>query len=153
MIALCALGVRRLIHRYPALSAMLFGSCSISAVLLWTKFDGLGFDAYAARWMMAQPIIAALHLAVAIEAFVHLCLQITAIRRFGAVLAVIFAGLSVAVTYLIAGVGNPGWQHLMAGLSRLLRNESLGCLLFLLLAVLFLRSFRFRISGVTCDAT
>jgi len=144
MAALYALGARRLIHLYPSLAAMLLGSFSISAVLLWTKFDGLGFEAYAARWMVAQPIIAALHLAVTIEAFVHVCLQFTAIRRFGGILVLMFAGLSVAVTYLIAGAGNPGWQHLMARFSRLLRNESLGCLLFLSLTVLFFAQFPFQ---------
>lgn len=144
VVALCALGKRHLIHVYPALSAMLLGSFSISTVLLWTKFSGRGFEVYAARWTLAQSIVAALHLAVTVEAFVRVCLNFTAIRRFGAVLAFIFAGVSVGVTYLIAGVGNPSWQHLMANLSRLLRNESLACLLFLVLTVIFFAQFPFQ---------
>ena len=71
-------------------------------------------------------------------------MHFSAIRRFGAVLGFIFAGLAVAVTYLIAGVGNPSWQHLMARLSRLLRNESLACLLFLVLTVIFFAQFPIR---------
>jgi hypothetical protein len=144
MVALCAFGARGLIHRYPALSLTLLGSFLISTVLLWTKFDGLGLQVYTARWLAAQPIVAALHLAVTIEAFVHVCLHFSAIRRFGAALAGIFAGVSVACTYLLAGIGNPGWQHFMARFSRLLRNESLGCLLFLLLTVLFFVQFPFQ---------
>jgi hypothetical protein len=144
MVALFVLAARRLIHFYPALSAMLLGSFLISAVLLWTKFDGLGFKVYAARWMVAQPIIAVLHVAVTIEAFIRVCQHFSAIRRFGAFLACIFAVVSVTVTYFIAGIRSPTWQHLAANLSRLLKNESLGCLLFLSLTVIFFAQFRFQ---------
>jgi hypothetical protein len=147
VIALFVLAARRLILFYPALSAMLLGSFLISAVLLWTKFDGLGFKVYAARWMVAQPIIAALHVAVTIEAFIRVCLHFRAIRRFGAFLACIFAVVSVTVTYFIAGIRSPSWQHLAANLSRLLMNESLGCLLFLSLTVIFFAQFRFQDVG------
>lgn len=141
MVAVCALGNRRLLHRYPALSAMLLGSFSISAILLWTKFDGLGFKVYAARWMMAQPILAALHLAVTIEAFIHVSLHFPVIRRFDAVIACSFAALSAAITGLIADIGNPSWHHLASELSRLQKNESFACLLFLSLTVLFFAQF------------
>src|SRR5581483_4358279 len=111
---------------------------------LWVKFSGQGYDVYAQRWA-ALPIFAvALHLAATLELYVRMCSHFKNIRNFATGLGAGMALISATVAGLSAAYLHAPWKHIGATVSRVYRNEALGCLIFILLSVLFFSQFDFQ---------
>src|SRR5579885_2378895 len=130
--------------QYPALTTLLTASALRTSLLIYAHLTKVAMVTYVAIWEQAQFVLNLLYVAVTFEVFVHLCRHFRKIGSFGTFLAIVMAAIS-AVTARWAGViENRQWRHVATGLVRFERDESLACLIFLMLATAFFWQFDFQ---------
>lgn len=133
---------RGLIRAFPVLTILLTTIAIRTAWLLSVLIHSSVRD-YIAAWPKGQWVIAWLHIAVVIEAFVRVCRHFPKMRWFGAAVGLIFFAASVGASYATAIAGNAVYQDAYSLIVRTFRYEDAGCFVFIALIVAFFSQFDF----------